>query len=107
MTSFERAFARGLRGIEFFSPGFNCRCPECNPDGTVTEEQQMRGEYPDEPEFSWRACDACGSSLAGDRHAAHGFVSIRRGGKDVPELIHLEICLDCVFYAANGDLPAD
>lgn len=107
MTAFERAFEQGLRGVQFFSAGFNCRCSTCNPFGEVTEEQQMSGEYPEEAGFSWRACDACGTTLGGDRHAAHGFVSIRRGGEDELELIHLEICPDCLLYAANGDLPED
>ena len=56
-----------------------------------------------EPSFSNRTCDSCGTYLAGDRHPAHGFLE---GAPVVGgEIVHLDICTDCVMFHANGDLP--
>jgi len=121
---FMAAFERGTEGLEFFSVGACAKCRECNPavkckacDGYGTQEDEHghvewtcpscdgQGDVtPDEcdetsgeSEFSWSACDACGSRLGGSRYPAHGFL---RG-----ELVHLSVCTDCLCYAANGDLP--
>lgn len=83
-----------LRGVEYFSVGTAHQCGECNPDGL--DENADLSVY-DEGSFSWRACESCGSLLGGDRHAAHGFIS--------GELVHLNVCADCLCYHANGDLP--
>lgn len=48
--------------------------------------------------FSHSACECCGSYLAGDRTEAHSFDS---NG----EILHWYICVDCVLYLANGDIP--
>lgn len=53
-----------------------------------------------ETEFSWSACDACGSTLGGDRTPAHG---LDTNGA----VLHMHVCVDCVEYLANGDLPED
>jgi len=46
-------------------------------------------EVGDEGEFSWQPCELCHSTLGGQRYAAHALDSN-------DELIHLEICVDCV-----------
>lgn len=47
--------------------------------------------------FSHSSCDSCGSSLAGDRYPAHYWA----GG----ELRHDTVCVDCLMFHANGDVP--
>ena len=60
-------------------------------------------ELAGEPSFSSQPCGSCGTYLAGDRHPAHGFLE---GAPVVGgEIIHLDICTDCVMFHANGDLP--
>ncbi len=49
--------------------------------------------------FSWSACDCCGSSLGGDRFKACHY------NPETKETIDLEICVDCLMYITNGDLP--
>lgn len=81
-----------LKGVEYFSVGSCHACAECNPD-ELDEDADLCAEG----NFSWRACESCGSLLGGDRYAAHGDI----GG----ELTHFDVCVDCVLYHANGDLP--
>ena len=58
-------------------------------------------EDPDEGGFSRSGCDTCGSGLGGTLHAGH----LLRGHGDTFECIHVEICVDCLLFSANGDLP--
>jgi len=71
------------------SPGSipdNCiACEDCDPEN-------------EEPVFSSRPCETCGSNLAGDRHNAH---AIGYHG----EIVHFDICTDCVMYFANAEEP--
>jgi hypothetical protein len=60
------------------------------------------GEIVEEPHFSWSHCDTCGSALGGDRHDGHG---ILESGESKGEMVHLSMCVDCLLYFANGDLP--
>jgi hypothetical protein len=53
-------------------------CPECNSNST------------DEGFFSWSSCDLCSSSLGGTRYIAHGL-------DENEEIVHLEICEDCLL----------
>ena len=76
-------------------PGPTNLCPQCISDfGT-----DIQAEMKDEGGFSWHACECCHSDLAGDRYAAHSFVD--------GEVIHWDICVDCLHYLANGDLPVN
>jgi hypothetical protein len=82
-------------------------CSDCNGKGTSCECSSCSDFDPetgDEGSFSWSSCDACGSSLGGTRHAAHGLISPKKFHKRT-EVIHLDVCTDCLFYTANGDLP--
>ena len=124
-----------LKGIECASPGISAVCPECQSawrhnfiltesisdlgdcslqellectdDNETTLEDALfllwfrHCEPEDEGSFSWSQCDACGSSLGGDRYAAHGFL------KGTREIIHLDVCVDCLLYLANGDEPEE
>ncbi len=85
-----------------------------------------------EPYFSGSSCDACSSTFGGDRYAAHGLIpNVRPRGRAIldallgrlpnrfarlrwryafnalrgAEIVHLAICVDCVMYLANGDVP--
>ncbi len=46
----------------------------------------------DEPSFSWRACECCGSHLGGDRYHATGY------NPTTDTICEYEICTDCVYY---------
>lgn len=80
-------------------------CPDCDGRGmrlpTMAEfdEQWSSGKVFSEPSFSWGSCGVCGSSLGGDREIWHWV--------DKDGAIHHEddMCVDCVCYIANGDIP--
>jgi hypothetical protein len=88
MSKFTDAVEQGTEGLDYLSTGYASHdlCDEC------LEEQD------DEGFFSWSSCDCCGSSLGGTRYAAHG------RDKD-GNLVHLDVCSDCLMYLANGDEP--
>lgn len=92
MSAFTNAVERGTDGLDFLSTGYVSHdlCDEC------PEEQDS--DCGDEGFFSWSSCDCCGSGLGGTRYAAHGR---DKGGN----LIHLDVCEDCLMYLANGDEP--
>ena len=50
-------------------------------------------------EFSSQACEVCNSRLAGSRHAA-ALIS-------ASEPLYYSVCIDCLLFLANGDLPED
>ena len=52
-----------------------------------------------EPSFSWSPCEGCNSHLGGDRLPAHGYID--------DELVHFNICVDCLYYFAFGDIPEE
>ena len=88
MSKFEKAFDKNTYGMMYLSVGTCDKCEECK-DST------------DEGHFSWQPCDTCGSSLGGDRFAAH-YVD----PTDVERYpCHIEVCVDCLQYIANGEEP--
>ena len=101
--TFTESVAHYTKGLEFFSVG---TCPGCVDCG-LTLWSPARGyhetEHEPAEEFSWSMCESCGSMLGGSRHPAHSFVTI--DGKRV--LCHLLVCVDCLMYHANGELPDD
>ena len=54
----------------------------------------------DECGFSWHSCWTCERPLGGTRH------ELNYVGED-GQIYNEEICIDCVLYIANGDLPED
>jgi hypothetical protein len=84
-------------------------CSDCNGKGTSCECGECEDfdpEIGDEGHFSWRDCEACGADKGGNRHAAHGLISLTPKGRGKRKhLIHLDVCTDCLFFVANGDLP--
>jgi hypothetical protein len=103
---FVEAVAANCAGLELVSPGICSSCDECQSAFGMDEEElaaaYSNGEVCDEGSFSKSSCDCCGSSLGGDRYAAHG---IDKVGVPNAQIIHFDICSDCLFYIANGDVP--
>ena len=98
MTEYELAVDSNMEGLTSESPGLCSGCPECLEVYNCTAEEIENGQACDDGGFSWHSCDGCGSGLGGDRHPAHAL-----DGNN--ELVHLEVCTDCVLFWANGDLP--
>lgn len=82
-------------GVVF--PGICPTCDECQTQFGLSEEEIKTmledGTLVDEGGFSYHNCDICHSSLGGDRYCAH---EIAENG----ELIHLDICCDCLMELA-------
>lgn len=85
--------------------GLTCECPDC--EGNVTFYENDPLQPIDEGSFSWRECETCSSHLGGDRHRAHALMSDTPDNLQGKPLIHLDVCVDCLFYIANGDLPEE
>ena len=90
MSDYTEAVESELRGIEHVSVGRSDDCPICDDS--------------DDAAFSWSACDGCGSTYGGDRYPGHGFIDSKAA---TDEMVHLDLCVDCVQYIANGDEPAE
>ena len=92
--------AEYLAAVEHYCDGLTvavgCLGVECEyADGDETHQCEAN--------FSWSACDSCGSTLGGDRDTAYG---INNGKYRLPiEPIELSICIDCVMFHANGNTP--
>lgn len=97
-ANFVQRVALALHGLDFVSCGPAPECAECglaDIDTMDCPEYEAAGEA----SFSWSECDACGSTLGGDRHYAHGIAN------DTRQVIHLDVCVDCIFYLSYGELP--
>ena len=97
------AVEAGCEGLDFISPGVCPGCDVCRSDygfDTLADLAAAweKGEIAEDPHFSWRPCECCGSALGGDRYDAHGVDS-------EGEIVHFSICVDCLCYLANGDIP--
>lgn len=71
-------------------------CPTCNGEGEI-EPTDRECDSASEGSFSWSSCDACGSTLGGNREPAHGVMA--DGG-----ILHLDICTDCLYFLNYGQL---
>ncbi len=91
-TALEQAIRFYCKGLDTVAVG--CLGEEC-------EHAEGNPEHSCETYFSWGQCDSCGSTLGGDRSEAHG--SWRDNGEYVS--IEMSICVDCMMFHANGDLP--
>ena len=77
---------RNLSHLDYVSTGACPGCEDCD-DNPGAES----------PSFSWRRCEACGSSPGGDRHPAHG---VDANG----DIVHLRVCVDCLYFLNYGTL---
>lgn len=106
MSAYTDAVDNNLDGLHHVSVGIAVKaCAKCAGDHGWSP-----GDPEPEPEgaFSACSCDSCGSSLGGDRYAAHGFLIPEGEDPNDDELwalIHLEVCVDCLRYLACGDEP--
>jgi len=100
--NYQARFEAGTNGLEFISTGINSKCTECQCIYGYENEHEFEiavenQDVLDEGSFSNSYCDICGSMLGGDKFIAHGI------NKD-EELVHLEICVDCMYYNEYGQL---
>lgn len=79
-------------GLESLTPKC-CDCPECGGEGGRNAEHTTN-----EPYFSWRACECCGSHLGGNREECVGY------NRAIDDVLEFEVCSDCVHYAEYGQL---
>jgi len=80
----------------WLAPGTSSICEE-----GACEHDDGADDHCDEGSFSWSGCEVCSSGLGGTLHAGH----LLKGNGPNMEIIHVDICEDCLFFSANGDLP--
>lgn len=112
---YQAAVDHNLKGLAFVSTGACTGCTDCglptieepDPDEDwydkerrekKTKEIEHARECADEGGFSWSGCDCCGSTLGGQRYAAHGVSTTDQ------RLSHLDVCVDCLYYINYGCL---
>lgn len=88
------------QGIVSIADGVEQECAKCGGAGQI-EPNEREIESAGHAEFSWSACDSCGSRLGGSRHAAHG---VFESGAMQGKLCHLDVCGDCVQFLNYGQL---
>lgn len=82
--------------LEFVSVGICPSCLVCQDTWNMPEDELQTAwtdcTVNDEGGFSWSPCEGCGSTLGGNRYAAHG---------RTPDgtLIHFDVCGDCLEAA--------
>jgi len=101
MSKFTERVDRYLEGLEHVSTGDCPGCVDCGlEDVTDANDCIDRIEIASEGSFSWSPCECCDSSLGGDRHPAH---AVNPEG----DILHLDVCQDCLMYLANGEEPEE
>lgn len=70
----------------------------------ATEGYAIHSVDAHEAHFSWAPCETCNSKLGGDRYDC---TLVRGPGDAASDQIKVASCVDCVLFAANGDLPED
>ncbi len=85
-------------GYNHFCTGGASSCIICNPEGLDGDTYNAHNE--NEGSFSSCPCELCNSHLGGDRHAAHGI----EGPAHNFNVIHYDICVDCLYYIEYGQL---
>jgi len=99
------AFNRQTEGLIGLNVGLASVCSICRANYEYDSPDAMRedlenGDLFDEGGFSRVFCGSCGSEISGDRYAAHAWIDDER-----EILVHLNVCVDCLRYIANGDIP--
>lgn len=101
MSEFTDAIKHNLENLNVM-PGPACgMCSECDYRFDLDEDGRPETQPDDEGGFSWSSCDSCGSTFGGDRFIAHAFID----NDHTNALLHLDICVDCLMFHANGDEP--
>ncbi len=100
--TYEERVKHNLEGLHAVSVGLCPGCEVCADAHGVSVEEFAAlvedCEVEDAPSFSWQWCDSCGSSLGGDRHAAHAL-------DENDNIIHLDVCTACLMYLSYGEIP--
>jgi hypothetical protein len=106
LPAFIQAIADNWPDDWCISVGLSPTCPDCQSDYGMDAREfyasYENGSVCDEGSLSWSACHSCGSTLGGNRYAAHAF---RPGSKEPCE--HISVCEDCLCFHANGDIPEE
>lgn len=106
MTPFEQAINRNWHPVHFtIAPGTATSCPECFWGLDDEERANLSDEDAqawDEGSFSHSQCESCNSTFGGDRFPAHAIEHHPN-----THTYHIEICVDCLIYHANDDLPKE
>lgn len=110
MSAFTDAIANNWPD-HIIAPGSAASCEQCRSihgiaDGADLEAAQEIMEN-DEGSFSWSQCQSCNSRLGGDRHTAHAIHNEAFGpdAKRPDDIVHIDICTDCLMFHANGEEP--
>ena len=77
--------------LEFLSTGLCQGCQDCADNYGITVEElgaAIDAGLEEDGHFSWSDCELCGA-IAGTRYTAHGKID--------GELVHLNVCADCVM----------
>lgn len=92
-AEYQAAVERGCQGLEAISTGACPGCVECGLDEDCSEDER---ELAGEAWFSWRRCDICSRALGGNREPGHAILD--------GQMIHFDVCVDCVYYLEYGHL---
>ncbi len=105
-TEFEDNVIESCNATKYrtISPGLCGTCSDCQSAYGMEPREFYAavsdGSVSDEGGFSWQVCECCNSDLGGDRYAAHALA-------DDNGILHFNVCVDCIMYLENGDLPND
>ena len=82
-------------------------CPGCEECGLSEEPSNDEYDIASEGGFSSSSCECCNSYLGGMRYPAHGLIPNEDQSLKNSELVHLDVCGDCVYYLTYGCLDDD
>ena len=95
--------AAHLEGLTGISTGICPGCQVCADEYTDGDLRALEagwecGDIFEEPWFSWRRCNCCGSTLGGNRETMH---AVDPDGN----ILHVGgVCVDCVYFLEYGCL---
>lgn len=106
MSAFTDAIERNWPNFTI-APGSSAICPQCLNGAEIDPDNDEALQTLDEGSFSSFPCDSCGSKLGGDRFNAHAIHHEAFGpsAKQPEAIYHIDICVDCLMYVANGEEP--
>ena len=106
MSKFTKAIERNWPDYTI-APGTSHKCDECTQGVEIDEDDIETLQMYNEGSFSWQECESCGSTLGGERHNAHAIHKEAFGpdAKQPDNVHHVDICIDCLIFYANGDEP--
>ena len=106
-TEYEKSVADFIEQeeIEYLSTG-SAECADCGGVGHIGGDFddeacsacEGEGVIREDPWFSWRPCECCGSYLGGNREHLNAM------HKPTGKAVQYVICIDCVYYLEYGKL---